>query len=96
VGEEVIRRLRIRGHVQGVGFRWHLLELARELRLKGWVRNRQDGSVEALICGSHEEVVAVIHWAGKGPASARVAGVEVEEGAGEDSIPENFVQAATI
>ena len=73
------RRLVIRGYVQGVGFRWSMREAACRLGVGGWVRNRRDGSVEALICGPHAEVAAMIHWAGQGPAGARVEGVEVEE-----------------
>jgi len=75
----VSRRLVIRGRVQGVGFRWSAMTLAQRLGLGGWVRNCRDGSVEVLVCGPHEEVAALIHWAGKGPAGARVDQVVVEE-----------------
>ena len=50
------RRLLIEGRVQGVGFRWALSAEATSLGLKGWVRNRQDGSVEALIHGTADAV----------------------------------------
>ncbi|MDQ7989256.1 MAG: acylphosphatase [Candidatus Dactylopiibacterium sp.] len=71
------RLLRIRGGVQGVGFRWHLVEAATARDLQGWVRNRHDGSVEALVWGDAAQVAELIHWAGYGPPHARVSAVEV-------------------
>jgi acylphosphatase len=69
--------LRIRGRVQGVGFRMFVEREARERALKGWVRNRRDGSVEALVQGPAEAVDALIARARIGPPSARVTDVEV-------------------
>ena len=66
------RRLFIHGRVQGVGFRYSLNAEARALGLNGWVRNRSDGSVEALLIGSIEAVDALTVWAHHGPSSARV------------------------
>ena len=66
------RLLRIRGHVQGVGYRNALHREATRLGLSGWVRNRSDGSVEALLIGSIEAVDALTVWAHHGPSSARV------------------------
>ena len=91
--DQVGRRLVIRGRVQGVGFRWSMVELALRLGVDGWVRNRRDGCVEALVCGPHAEVAAVIHWAGQGPAGARVEGVQVEE---SNERVDGFSQRATI
>ena len=68
----ITRRLFIHGRVQGVGFRWSLNAEARALGLKGWVRNRSDGSVEALLIGPIEAVDALTVWAHHGPSSARV------------------------
>ena len=66
------RRLIISGRVQGVGFRWSLHAEARARGLDGWVRNRRDGTVEALISGAPETVEALTAWAFQGPPSARV------------------------
>jgi acylphosphatase len=75
--------LRIRGRVQGVGFRWSLREQALRLALSGWVRNRLDGSVEALVCGPQAAVATLTDWAGKGPAGAQVLSVETQPGNAE-------------
>ena len=69
-------RLEIRGVVQGVGYRWALLERARELGLVGWVRNRRDGSVEAVVAGASDAVDALVAWSRRGPPAACVASVE--------------------
>ena len=66
------RRLIISGRVQGVGFRWSVHAEAKALGLDGWVRNRRDGAVEALISGAPEAVEALTAWAFQGPPSARV------------------------
>jgi acylphosphatase len=66
------RRLIISGRVQGVGFRWSLHAEAKTLGLDGWVRNRRDGTVEALISGAPEAVETLTAWAFQGPPSARV------------------------
>ena len=69
---KLTRQLTISGQVQGVGFRWSLTEKAGELGLDGWVRNRSDGSVEALLCGTPEAVESLTEWAWLGPPGARV------------------------
>ena len=72
------RRLIIQGMVQGVAYRYHMTEEARRLGVSGWVRNRRDGSVEALVSGDAEAIAAIIAWARHGPPSAEVTHVAVE------------------
>jgi len=74
-----IVRLMIRGHVQGVGYRAFVEDEAIVRGLKGWVRNRRDGSVEILIAGEPQAVDAMIAACRQGPRSARVDAVEIEE-----------------
>ena len=73
-----IRHVMIRGRVQGVGYRAFVEHAAQGL--EGWVRNRRDGAVEAVFAGSAEAVAAAIEACRRGPRSARVEAVEVEEG----------------
>jgi len=75
--------LRIRGRVQGVGFRIYLQREAQRHGVSGWVRNRSNGSVEAVVQGPDEAVQAVIDWARQGPPSARVTALEVTDAEGE-------------
>jgi acylphosphatase len=79
---KVCKHLLIRGHVQGVGFRFSMARKARELGVTGWVRNRPDGEVEATVEGSPEAVEAMIAWTRKGPAGAHVVAVDIREEAG--------------
>jgi acylphosphatase len=78
-------RLRITGRVQGVGYRAWALDTARRLRLRGWVRNRADGSVEALVMGDDDAVAAMIEACREGPFAARVAEVAIAEDEGDGS-----------
>jgi acylphosphatase len=79
----IVKNLRISGRVQGVGFRFYMERKARELNVSGWVRNRRDGSVEAVVQGAPEVVEAMIAWARRGPSSAVVSDVKITEGSGE-------------
>lgn len=91
----ITRHLRITGRVQGVYYRASMTEEATRLGLQGWVRNRQDGSVEALAQGPASAVQALIDWAHQGPRLARVDGVQVT--AVEDGERcSGFVQRETV
>ena len=73
------RLLRIHGRVQGVGYRESMRREAERLGVCGWVRNRRDGSVEALVSGPDEALQRIIAWAGQGPRGALVLRVECRE-----------------
>jgi acylphosphatase len=77
-GERTMR-LRIAGAVQGVGYRYWTEEAAAELGLSGWVRNRRDGTVEAVISGSTDAVEQMIERCRQGPRAARVTSIDVQE-----------------
>jgi acylphosphatase len=74
-----MRRVLVHGRVQGVGFRAWVAETAVARGLAGWVRNRRDGSVEAVFVGPVDVVSAMIESCGQGPLIARVTSVEVTE-----------------
>jgi acylphosphatase len=77
------KHLIISGRVQGVGFRYSMLAEAERLGVTGWVRNRRDGAVEAVVDGDPAAVAAMIAWANTGPPGARVTGVVVGEAEGQ-------------
>jgi acylphosphatase len=87
-------KLHIQGRVQGVWYRGWAVAQARDLGLSGWVRNRQDGSVEALVSGSATSVRAMIERCYSGPPAARVDTI-LEEPAGDAASP-GFRQLPTI
>ncbi len=71
------RLLRIHGRVQGVCYRASAQDEAVRLGLAGWVRNRADGTVEALVAGAEAIVEQFIDWARRGPPAARVERIEI-------------------
>jgi acylphosphatase len=91
----ITRHLRITGRVQGVGYRWNMTQEAQRLGLAGWVRNRLDGSVEAVVCGPVGAVHALVDWAQRGPVGALVDGVVVSEVGGGELLS-GFEQRETV
>ncbi|WP_273523308.1 acylphosphatase [Rhodosalinus sediminis] len=73
---ETARTVRVTGRVQGVSFRAWTQAEAEALGLSGWVRNADDGSVEAHLQGAADAVEAMLRRLGEGPAAARVADVQ--------------------
>jgi acylphosphatase len=82
---ETIRQVMISGMVQGVGYRAWLAHSAMALGLSGWVRNRRDGSVEAVLAGRDTAVAEMIARCQRGPSVARVDAV-VAEDVGPDAL----------
>ncbi len=70
--------IRVTGKVQGVGFRFSTLRRAHAVGATGWVRNNEDGSVEALVQGTPEQVDHMLEWMRQGPPSARVDAIDHE------------------
>jgi acylphosphatase len=73
------KHLIIRGRVQGVGFRDAMRLEAERLGVTGWVRNRRDGAVEAVVAGSAEALVEIVAWARRGPPAASVTEVVIAD-----------------
>jgi acylphosphatase len=73
------RHLHISGLVQGVAYRESMRHEAERLGITGWVRNRLDGSVEAVIEGDETALAAMLEWVRRGPPAARVSNVETRE-----------------
>jgi acylphosphatase len=69
--------LEVRGRVQGVGFRWFVVEKANELRLAGWVRNKPDGNVEIAAAGSADALADLQRAVKSGPRGARIDDVRI-------------------
>jgi acylphosphatase len=87
-------RLRITGRVQGVGYRAWVMRAAARLGLRGWVRNRADGSVEALVIGDGAAVAAMLAACRNGPPAAIVADVALSES--EDDGSTAFTARPTV
>jgi acylphosphatase len=83
----ITRRLWISGRVQGVGYRYALRDEAESRGVSGWVRNRLDGSVEALVQGAPERVEELIDWARRGPPASRVDDLHVDLVGEGDELP---------
>jgi len=87
-------RLTVTGRVQGVGYRDWVMEMAERLGLSGWVRNRVDGSVEAVIVGDDAAVGRMIEACRRGPPAARVDAVDVDP-LDLDVLPDGFTRRPT-
>lgn len=79
----VVKHLLIHGRVQGVGYRYAMMEQAAALGITGWVRNRRDGTVEAMVSGSPMAISSMTAWARRGPRGSNVTEVVAEDAAGE-------------
>jgi acylphosphatase len=97
---DVMMQVVIRGRVQGVGYRAWTEDQARERGIAGWVRNRRDGSVEALFAGTEADVHAMIEACRQGPPGARIEALDQRPAeAGELALRrggEDFSVLATI
>ncbi|HEX3883028.1 MAG TPA: acylphosphatase [Stellaceae bacterium] len=87
-------RLRITGRVQGVGYRAWAVQKGTGLSLSGWVCNRRDGSVEALVSGTDDAVAEMIAACREGPYAARVSNVSTEDTRDDGSV--GFSAKATV
>jgi acylphosphatase len=92
--DRIARRIHVKGRVQGVFFRAWTIEQARELGLDGWVRNRHDGSVEAVAVGPADKVEQLIARCHRGSPPSRVEQVIVEDAPGV--VAQGFTQKPTI
>lgn len=82
MSDQTAIRVRIYGRVQGVWYRGWTAERAKSLGLTGWVRNRRDGSVEALFFGKRSAIDEMLQACGSGPAQARVDDIATEPAQG--------------
>jgi acylphosphatase len=91
-----MRRVYVRGRVQGVGFRAWVAQAAPAHGLAGWVRNRRDGSVEALFVGPLDAVGAMIEACHQGPLAARVTAVDATDADVSDLDLRHFGQRFSV
>jgi acylphosphatase len=90
----IVRRLVITGRVQNVFYRDWFVEQAIGIGVTGWVRNRADNSVEAMVCGSSEMIEAIVAKARQGSPASRVEAVTVEDAPAE--VFDGFEKRATV
>ena len=84
MSDDIVRHVVVQGRVQGVGYRAFVEDEAMRRQLRGWVRNRRDGSVEAVFAGPRPVVEAMIEACQRGPMAARVSALDQREGTGTD------------
>ena len=90
----VAKHVVVHGRVQGVGYRDAAVQAAFALRVRGWVRNRADGTVEAHVQGAPEAVDRYVEWCRQGPPLARVSKVDATAAAVDPALPD-FAWRAT-
>ena len=78
-GERIVRHVSVRGRVQGVGFRAFVEHHALQRGIEGWVRNRRDGTVEAEVEGTPDQVDEMLAWMAEGPPGSRVESATVRD-----------------
>ncbi|MGE0848547.1 MAG: acylphosphatase [Hyphomicrobiaceae bacterium] len=93
-GRHISVRVRIEGRVQGVGYRYWTEGVAADLGLTGWVRNRRDGSVEALFAGPAADVRQMRDRCREGPPTSRVTAVTILEEGEETLVDFKVLQTA--
>jgi acylphosphatase len=93
----VSRHVIVRGRVQGVGYRAFVDDEATALGLSGWVRNRRDGTVEALLCGPAAAVARMVEACRKGPWGARVDEIAQRDATADEiaTVPGSFTVLPT-
>jgi acylphosphatase len=87
-------RVRVEGSVQGVGFRAFAIRQATALALRGWVRNRGDGAVEALVTGQVKDVERFVQACMRGPEGAKVTNIDLF--ADQDFGGDGFIEMPTL
>lgn len=87
-------RIIVSGRVQGVWFRGWTVDEAQARGLSGWVRNRRDGTVEALLHGPEAAVEAMVAACHRGPPAAKVTAVDVSPA--DEPVPDGFEQRPTV
>ena len=87
-------RVHVHGFLQGIGFRDFLTTVAQHQKLDGWVRNRSDGSVEALVSGPTKAVETFVSFATTGPAGAKVSAVDLHNS--EPPAEKGFIRIPSV
>jgi acylphosphatase len=90
--ERYCLKVQVKGKVQGVFFRSTLKARADELGVTGWVRNREDGAVEAILRGTREQLERLVGWCACGPENARVESMHAER----ITCPESYKSFAVV
>ena len=94
MAENIAVRIIIEGKVQGVAFRWWIIEWANARGLDGWVRNRREGTVEALFYGREKTVRWMVEFCAEGPSNARIR--NIREFKDEPPDDPGFIERPTV